>query len=83
MLENLPRAVEWLYLDENGAFMSADAGTGPGQSAVLRLLDQRKLPHSVEFIDCKGHAAVCRAIKELAVRGAPAIGDAGAFALVL
>lgn len=83
MLENLPCAVEWLHLDENGVVISADAGVELGQGAVLRLLDQRKLPHNVEFIDCKGHAAACRAIKELAVRGAPAIGDAGAFALVL
>ncbi|MFH1497325.1 MAG: S-methyl-5-thioribose-1-phosphate isomerase [Verrucomicrobiota bacterium] len=49
----------------------------------VRLLDQTLLPGSVRFRDCRTIAAVCRAIKELAVRGAPAIGIAAAYGLVL
>jgi methylthioribose-1-phosphate isomerase len=49
----------------------------------LRLLDQRLLPQRVEFLDCVDHTDVAAAIHALAVRGAPAIGIAGAYGLVL
>src|SRR5690606_34738572 len=49
----------------------------------LRLLDQRLLPQQVDYIDCVDHEAVAAAIHSLAVRGAPAIGIAGAYGLVL
>lgn len=50
---------------------------------ALRVLDQRRLPASVEHLDCHDHAQVAEAIHSLAVRGAPAIGIAGAYGLVL
>ena len=50
---------------------------------VLRLLDQRLLPFEEIYIDCLDAAAVATAIKDLAVRGAPAIGIAAAFGVVL
>ena len=50
---------------------------------VLRLLDQRRLPFEEVYIDCRDAAAVATAIKDLAVRGAPAIGIAAAFGIVL
>lgn len=49
----------------------------------LRLLDQRRLPHEESFIECREAAQVARAIVDLAVRGAPAIGIAAAWGVVL
>lgn len=53
------------------------------QGTSLSLLDQRKLPFSVEYLDCPDSHAVSRAIADLVVRGAPAIGIAAAFGVVL
>ena len=49
----------------------------------LRLLDQRVLPMQEIFIDCRTADDVAQAIKDLAVRGAPAIGIAAAWGVVL
>ena len=49
----------------------------------LFLLDQKKLPQSTEYICCEDHHSVAKAIRELSVRGAPAIGVAAAYGLVL
>ncbi|WP_019879289.1 S-methyl-5-thioribose-1-phosphate isomerase [Succinispira mobilis] len=49
----------------------------------LILLDQTKLPLIEEYITCTDYQRVALAIKRLEVRGAPAIGAAAAFALVL
>ena len=49
----------------------------------LRLLDQRKLPFVQEFVNCHSADAVAQAIFDLVVRGAPAIGIAAAWAVVL
>ena len=49
----------------------------------LRLLDQRKLPAQSVWIDCRSASDVTAAIKDLAVRGAPAIGIAAAWGVVL
>ena len=49
----------------------------------LRLLDQRLLPAEEKWIDCRDEASVFHAIKDLAVRGAPAIGIAAAWGVVL
>jgi methylthioribose-1-phosphate isomerase len=47
------------------------------------LLDQTKLPSETTFLSCTGYRQVVDAIRRLAVRGAPAIGIAGAYAVVL
>ncbi len=47
------------------------------------LIDQRKLPSQLETIKCYKHSQMIDAIKTLALRGAPAIGAGGAFALAL
>ncbi len=52
-------------------------------NGALRLLDQRLLPRRVEHLHCKDAAAVARAIHDMAVRGAPAIGIAAAYGVVL
>jgi methylthioribose-1-phosphate isomerase len=50
---------------------------------VLRLLDQRRLPFEEIYLDCRDADAVVTAIRDLAVRGAPAIGIAAAWGVVL
>jgi len=47
----------------------------------LQLLDQRLLPGRERWLDVDGAAATARAIRSLAVRGAPAIGLAAAYGL--
>jgi len=67
-IENLPRTVELL----------ADEG-GP----VFRYIDERLLPGELCMAQTRDWRAVIEAIKALAVRGAPAIGIAGAAAMAL
>jgi len=52
-------------------------------NSCLTLLNQTLLPTKVEYIECCSWLRVAQAIKCLEVRGAPAIGVAAAFALVL
>jgi methylthioribose-1-phosphate isomerase len=61
------RAIEWI-------------GDADGH---LRLLDQTRLPVEVVYRDCRDLESVRAAIRELCVRGAPAIGVSAAYALVL
>jgi methylthioribose-1-phosphate isomerase len=61
------RAVEWV-------------GNTDGH---LLLLDQTRLPSDVVFLECRDVDTVWEAIKTLRVRGAPAIGIAGAYGLCL
>src|SRR6202012_23530 len=49
------------------------------QDGVLKLLDQRKLPLLEEYIECRNADDVAAAIRDLVVRGAPAIGIAAAW----
>jgi len=49
----------------------------------LLLLDQRKLPLKEEWIECRDYECVARAIEEMVVRGAPAIGVVAAYGVVL
>ena len=50
---------------------------------ALELLDQRKLPFQVEHLACTSSDEVAAAIHALAVRGAPAIGIAAGWGVVL
>jgi methylthioribose-1-phosphate isomerase len=49
----------------------------------LELLDQRLLPGKSVYVACRTAAQVAKAIKDMVVRGAPAIGCAAAFGVVL
>ncbi|OGP87555.1 MAG: S-methyl-5-thioribose-1-phosphate isomerase [Deltaproteobacteria bacterium RBG_16_48_10] len=49
----------------------------------VRILDQRKLPHEIRYLDCKDASTVAEAIRTLAIRGAPAIGVAAAMGIAL
>ena len=53
------------------------------QGKHLSVLDQRELPHRQNHLLCHTSSQVAEAIHVLAVRGAPAIGIAGAFGVVL
>lgn len=54
-----------------------------GTDGHLRLLDQTKLPTETVVLDCDTVDDVWWAIKKLSVRGAPAIGIAAAYGVVL
>lgn len=47
------------------------------------MIDQTKLPRSVEFVTCKTYQEVADAIRTMVVRGAPAIGVAAAMGVAL
>ena len=50
---------------------------------ILCLLDQRRLPSKEVWIECAEPGQVGEAIRDMVVRGAPAIGIAAAYAVVL
>lgn len=52
-------------------------------SGHLDLIDQTKLPNEIVRIDCRDVETVWEAIKMLRVRGAPAIGIAAAYGVVI
>ena len=47
------------------------------------MIDQRKLPVHEKYVVCKDYRSVIRAIKDLVIRGAPAIGVAAAMGIAL
>lgn len=49
----------------------------------LELLDQRLLPEKLVYLKCANAVEVAQAIRDMVVRGAPAIGCAAAFGVVL
>lgn len=51
--------------------------------AQLELLDQRLLPHELTYVVCRDAAQTAQAIRDMVVRGAPAIGCAAAFGMAL
>ena len=53
------------------------------QGDRLELLDQRLLPDQTVYISCSTAAEVASAIRDMVVRGAPAIGCAAAFGFAL
>jgi len=63
----IPKSVQWIG-DANG---------------FLRLIDQTQLPCKLAFRDCRTVEDVWEAIKSLRVRGAPAIGIAAAYGVVI
>jgi methylthioribose-1-phosphate isomerase len=53
------------------------------RDGTVRLIDQRRLPGELAFVDCTTVDELCTAIAGLAVRGAPARGAAGAMGVAL
>jgi methylthioribose-1-phosphate isomerase len=62
-----PRTIQWIG-DTNG---------------FIRIIDQTLLPGRLEYRDCHSAEEVWEAIRQLRVRGAPAIGIAGAMGVVV
>lgn len=63
----VPKTIEWV-----------------GQlDGFVRMIDQTKLPTELVYLECRDKETIRDAIKRLSVRGAPAIGIAGAMGLVL
>ncbi|NLD14232.1 MAG: S-methyl-5-thioribose-1-phosphate isomerase [Gammaproteobacteria bacterium] len=53
------------------------------KQGVLCLLDQRQLPLQQQWIECRDAEQAAAAIRDMVVRGAPAIGIAAAYGVVL
>ena len=58
-------------------------GTDDDGRDCVFLIDQTKLPVRDDILRCRSHGDMVAAIKSLALRGAPAIGVGGAFAMAL
>lgn len=76
---------------EGATSVGAVAASGPGgfrtafreEEGVLILVDQRRLPDALVEHSCRSAGEVAFAIREMIVRGAPAIGAAAAIGLAL
>jgi len=53
------------------------------EDGVVVMIDQRRLPGEETYVRCRDHREVAAAIRDMVVRGAPAIGVAAAFGLAL
>jgi len=53
------------------------------KNGIVMMLDQTKLPFEIVYQECKDYQTVARGIRELWVRGAPAIGCAAAYGVAL
>ncbi len=53
------------------------------RDGVVRMLDQRALPHQTVYLDYDDYRAVADAIRDMVIRGAPAIGAAAAYGMAL
>lgn len=52
-------------------------------NGTVRMIDQRLLPATFQWLECKSHEEVAEAIRDMAIRGAPAVGAAAAFGMAL
>src|SRR5262249_61098625 len=52
-------------------------------AAAVRLIDQTRLPQTETYIVCRTSDEIAAAIREMVVRGAPAIGAAAAYGTAL
>jgi methylthioribose-1-phosphate isomerase len=51
------------------------------RGGTVHLIDQNRLPFDFQVVECADHRATAEAIRDMTVRGAPAIGAAAAYAL--
>jgi methylthioribose-1-phosphate isomerase len=49
----------------------------------VRMLDQRRLPHEIVYLDFTDYQEIAQAIQSMVIRGAPAIGAAAAYGVAL
>ncbi len=69
------------WSDARGRLMGVDTLRWLGDR--LELLDQRRLPAETVYVTCRTAAETAAAIRDMVVRGAPAIGCAAAFGMAL
>jgi methylthioribose-1-phosphate isomerase len=53
------------------------------EKGILYLVDQRRLPEVLDEVECKSAAQAAHAIRDMVVRGAPAIGQVAAVGMAL
>jgi len=53
------------------------------ENGKVMMIDQRKLPHDLVFIEFTGYEEVALSIKNMTIRGAPSIGAAAAYGMCL
>lgn len=53
------------------------------RDGVVRMIDQRQLPHELVYVEIRDYETIGRSIQEMWVRGAPAIGAAAGFGMAL
>src|SRR3989304_3126659 len=70
-------------LEVRGRFFCVSMRTVSWQNSAVEMIDQRLLPGRFEVIAYRDYREVAGAITTMVVRGAPAIGAAGAFGLAL
>jgi len=63
--------------------MKAESLRWDSRNGNLVLLDQKCLPSEVRWVVCSDHSEVAKSIENMTVRGAPAIGIAAAYGMVL
>jgi methylthioribose-1-phosphate isomerase len=53
------------------------------ENGKVRLIDQSKLPEELRYVECRNYSEIAKAIENMVVRGAPAIGVTGAMGMAL
>src|SRR5215472_15123530 len=75
------RLVDGVYVSAAGVPLALWWDESAAVRGALRLVDQTRLPDDYRVLICEDQQGVETAIRTLQVRGAPAIGVAGAFGL--
>ncbi len=81
-MDSLPQEIGGIKL-ESIDFYEARTVKWNDDSESVTMIDQTLLPTKFELIDCKTVLEVIEAIKTMRIRGAPAIGVAGAMGVAL
>jgi methylthioribose-1-phosphate isomerase len=68
---------------KSGAQRSGEVRPIVWEDGLLKLLDQRRLPRQERYLTCRNVNQTARAIHDMVVRGAPAIGVAAAYGLAM
>jgi len=70
-------------LEKESSIVHSSLKTIEWKDNKVRMIDQTKLPNELVYVEYDDYNQVAEAIRTLVIRGAPAIGVAGAFGLAL
>ncbi|NPV09537.1 MAG: S-methyl-5-thioribose-1-phosphate isomerase [Anaerolineae bacterium] len=70
-------------MPERGDELTCIPKTVEWRDGAVLMIDQRRLPHELEIARFEDYRQVAEAIRDMCVRGAPAIGAAAAFGMAL